>query len=75
LSARTARCIRPSSSQAATPSSDFASGAVTANSANAGMRSSLASSATFSSSSIDKRSMPGIEPTGARPASSWTKTG
>ena len=75
FSARTARWHRPSSSQAACAVSDLASGAVTGNSASAGIFSSLACSATRSSSSIDRRSMPGIEPTGARPAASCTNTG
>ena len=38
LSARIARCARPSASQAAAPSSDLASGAVTGNRVRAGMR-------------------------------------
>jgi hypothetical protein len=75
LSARTARWHRPSSSYAAAASSDLASGAVTGNSASAGIRNSLACSATFSSSSIDSRSIPGIDGTATRPASSCTKTG
>jgi hypothetical protein len=75
FNARTARWHRPSSSQAAAASSDLASGAVTGNSASAGTRKALACSATRSNSSIDRRSIPGIEAIGTRPVSSCTKTG
>jgi hypothetical protein len=73
--ARTARWHKPSSAHAASAAADFASGAVTGNSASAGTRSSLACSAMRSSSSTETRSTPGIDGTAARPSSSCTNTG
>ena len=76
LSARTARWARPSGFHASLPSSDFASGGVTGNSAIAGTPSFATTSASRTSSSTVMRSTPGIEGTATRCfVPSITKTG
>ncbi len=76
LSARTARWARPFGFQASLPSSDFASGGVTGNSAIAGTPSLATIFASLTSSSMVMRSTPGIDGTFTRCfLPSITKTG